>query len=961
MVMSRTRVGGPGPSTRDAVVVLGLAGFLALLGPLTLALGDGEGPADPEVPTEVPTGAPTHWAYLAPTPPPIPAPPADGHLGAWAEGAIDTFALAAMLEQGLEPSEDADPATLLRRVSLDLRGLPPTDDEVEAFLADPSPGAYRAWVDEFLASPEYAERQARLWLDLARYADSHGYTVDGPRTMWRYRDWVLDAFREGMPFDQFTIRQLAGDLLPGATLDDQVATGFHRNTMVNQEGGADDEEFRVAAVIDRVDTTASVWMGSTLACARCHDHKFDPFTQRDYFGLYAFFNQTEDRGVHAGPTVEAPTEDQREQLVAYQIRLAELEADRDLARTELDEQGPRILATMEREALEGWDGVASVEAQGDAGMTWSSGDDGVLRASGPVGGSQTSSFTFVPAGSKVAALRIDVLADPERPESGPGMAENGNFVLSEVRVRVLDAEGQGGEPVRPSSALADFHQNRSPSSYWPPERVIDGDPGTGWAILPESGLDHALVLGFDPPLEVQAGGRIALELVQAYGRDHQIGALRIESRVDPVVGATAALPRDLRGVLEGASGDPGVLEGNARWTARLHALLPGVRDAERALEAHRKTKPSVASAMVLRKRMEPRTTHLFERGSFLSPQEVMAPAVPAVLPGLKENEGPATRLDFARWLVSDDNPLTARVTVNRAWMQFFGTGLVRTENDFGLRGEAPTHPELLDHLACEFVAGGWDTRALHRSIVTSRLYRQDSRVEAVRLELDPRNRWLGRQSRLRLDAEVLRDTALEVAGLLHREWGGAPVYPPQPKGLFRFTQSQRTWNASAPPQRYRRTLYTWIWRSLPHPFLTTFDAPEPTSSCTRRNRSNTALQALTLANDPMVLEAARGLGARVLGALEEEGLELGGDRSQRGVDLAFRWALGRDPMDVERERLVTYFEAELEAWSREPTSAREFAEGLPDRFPEEADPAETAAWTSLARVLLNLDEFVTRN
>jgi mono/diheme cytochrome c family protein len=591
---------------------------------------------------------------------------------------IDAFIRARLEKEGLKPSPEADRVTLLRRLALDLTGLPPTPEETDAFVKDRRPDAYERQVDRLLASPHYGERWGRHWLDLARYADSNGYSIDSPRTIWPYRDWVINAFNRDLPFDQFTVEQLAGDLLPDATPDQKVATGFHRNTQINEEGGIDPEQFRVEAVIDRVNTTGAVWMGLTVACCQCHSHKYDPITQREYYQLFAFFNNQDE---------------------------------------------PNL----------------------------------------PLGGLNT------------------------------------------------------GVPSR-------------------------------------KGL----------------------------------------------------------------------------------------------------------TTMVLRERDTPRETHVLKGGDFTRPGVKVGPGTPAVLPPLQAHGLQSvglTRLDLARWLVRPDHPLTARVLVNRVWGQCFGVGLVETENDFGTRGTPPSHPELLDWLAAEFVRRGWSLKALHRLIVTSATYRQSSSARPDLETIDPRNRLLARQARLRLEAEVVRDVALAASGLLDRRVGGPSVFPPQPEGVSQFTQVKRAWKPNEDSGRYRRGMYTHFWRSAPHPALTVFDAPDAGTACTRRSRSNTPLQALTLLNDAGFAEYAYGLAARAL----RDGQMTAGDQVRHG----FRLCFGREPSEAEAKRLVAFLTKQQTYYAAHPVEAdRLLGGGGPagKSLAELADaPADRkAGLVLLARVLLNLDEFITR-
>jgi len=696
--------------------------------------------------------ATTHWAFQ-----PIRRPTEPNVKNAsWCRNAIDRFILSRLEKHGIAPAPEADRVTLLRRLALDLTGLPPSPKEIDDFLSDKSAAAYERVVDRLLASPHYGERWGRHWLDLARYADSNGYSIDSPRSIWKYRDWILDAFNNDKPFDRFVIEQLAGDLLPGATLDQRIATGFHRNTQKNEEGGIDQEQFRVEAIIDRTNTTGTVFLGLTVGCCQCHNHKFDPLTQRDYYQLFAFFNSCDE------PKLELPTPEQLRKRREVRTRIAELEKHLKTLDT----------ATPQRVAM--WEGSLSPESR-----------------------------------AMLPAKLQTILA----------IAPNGRNFRQEQAVL---------------TAYRNFEQVR-----------------------------HA-VGGLGQPLNYLAAAHV-----------------------------------------------------QAMMTRKI---------LEKKIAALQKEMPVIPTTLVLKERKTPRVTHIHLSGDFLRKGAVVTPDVPQVLPTLTKKDRP-TRLDFARWLVDRRNPLTARVTVNRFWQQYFGLGIVETENDFGTQGTPPSHPELLDWLASELMDRGWSMKAMHRLIVTSATYRQSSRHRPELAKIDARNRLLARQNRLRLDAEVVRDVALAASGLLTRTVGGPSVYPPQPKGVYAFTQVPRTWEANSGADRYRRGLYTFFWRSAPHPDLTVFDAPEALSTCTRRNRSNTPLQALTLLNDQGFYEFARALAGRIL----REGK--GEDRQRIGY--AFRLCLGRYPSQRESQVIERLLQRQ-----------------------QGTKPLD--AWTSVARVLLNLDEFITR-
>ena len=699
---------------------------------------------------------------------------------------IDDFILDRLSREKIEPSREADATTLVRRLHLDLLGVPPSIETVKEFLSDRSPDAAEKLVDRLLASPHYGERWGRDWLDSARYADSNGFTRDQPRTIWKYRDWVVNALNQNLSFDQFTIQQIAGDLLPQPTLEQLIATGFHRNTLINEEGGTDPEQFRVEAVVDRVNTTGTVFLGLTIGCAQCHDHKYDPVSQREYYQLYAFFNSTAFvPGDPAAPRIDVPSVEQirngePERQVKIQTQIDQLEK-------ELKDQASQIAAD-----LTAWEKTLT--------------DDDKKK---------------LPFNIKNA---VDL----------PVMDR------SEVHKRDLDAYFRG--------------------------------------------------------------------LPIARGKYTQLDEI-----------------------------------------ARL-----------------RESEPKFPTTMVMREVDPPREAYIQIRGDFLRKGARVEPSIPAVLSTTEKpsvsSPQPANRLWLAEWLVSRNNPLTARVLVNRYWQRLFGRGLVDTENDFGTQGDRPTHPELLDWLAHEFRGTGgqlahqasayrpsWDLKRLHRLIVTSATYRQSSHLRDELLELDPLNKLLARQSRLRVDAEMIRDAALFASGLLTEELGGAPVYPPQPEGVFDFTQDKKPWKTSTGRDRYRKGIYTHLWRSSLYPSMSVFDFPDPNVTCTRRVRSNTPLQSLTLANDETFFEFAKGFATRLLDVKAE-------DDSQR-LSYALLAALGREPTSIELARLRSYLQQQRDRFGQDPAAAAAFA---PSLAPSGVPASEGAAWASVSRVLMNLDEFITR-
>lgn len=854
-------------------------------------------------------GAPyaEHWAYSREASIARPA----VKQGLWCGNAVDAFVLARLERAGLSPAKEADRETLIRRVSLDLIGLPPTPEEVAAFVADESPDAYERLVDRLLASPHYGERQARHWLDMARYADSNGFTIDSARTMWPYRDWVIRALNGNKPFDEFTVEQLAGDLLPNATTEQLVATGFQRNTPLNEEGGTDPEQFRVERTVDRTNTVGSVWLGLTVACSQCHDHKYDAISQKEYYQLYAFFNSADET------TVKLPSPEQERRAGELRARIEALRKEADANEASEQAEVERLVAIVEEARSRGWRTLNPEAVSVEQGTTLSILEDGSVLATGtePPTTDVYHVTATLPAG-RVTGLRLEALTHPSLPKGGPGRAGNGNFVLSRIDATV------GGKPVGFKRAVADHSQEK----YEVGQSLV-GDRTKGWAISTKDGanqnVDRTAVYSLAEPLDVTAETPVEVTLTFASQPSYyELGRFRLSViDADPAfVGLPVALQKRL---MDGTVADPAALRAEL---AKAVAAARGDRLAE-AEAALKRLEGEMVSTLTLGALAEPRKSHIHKRGDFLNLGEEVKPNTFASLPPLEASSPTPTRLDLARWLVRDDHPLTPRVVVNRVWQQYFGLGLVETENDFGLQGAYPTHPELLDYLAAEFVRSGWDFKQLHRLIVTSSTYRQSSEWRNDTFAKDPRNKLLGRQNRLRLEAEILRDAALAASGRLSEDVGGPGVFPPQPDEVFSFTQSQRKWVASTNGDRYRRGMYTYLWRQSQHPLMTTFDGPDAQTSCTRRNRSNTPLQALHLANDQVFVELAQGLAERIVAASTTSDAER--------VDYAFRLCVAREPSSEEREVVLALLKEQQE------------------KHPE-------TAWMLVARTLLNLDEFVTR-
>lgn len=881
-----------------------------------------------------------HWAYLTPTPPQLPNPANDS----WARNEIDRFVLARLEQEGLEPSPEADRATLLRRLSLDLIGLPPTVDELEAFLADDSPAAYEEAVDRLLASPHYGERQARAWLDLARYADTHGYEKDGRRTMWRYRDWVIDAFNADMGFDRFTIEQLAGDLLPEATLEQRIATGFHRNTMINAEGGVDPEEYRVAAVLDRVNTTASVWLGSTLACAQCHTHKYDPFSQKEYFKLFAYFNSTADIGPGVAPRIDAPTREEAAAEARAKQELSDLAKITGTFTPELADELRDFEAEQRAKSVH-WSTLRPTSFTASGGTTLALLNDASLLAVQGKSAKDTYELTVALPPEELTHLRLDVLRHESLASGGPGLPDHGNFVLSEFELRLPATETADEQAVPIATALADYSQKGSPA--WPAVGSIDGDPGTGWAIGGAVDQPHRLVLALESPLDGARHPSVKIRMVQDFGGMHLIGRFQL-SAASTTSKVDVPIRPDLDELITGV--EARTEEQQLRLDFWFLGVAPSLAPArERIAELEARRRPPTALVMV--ELDTPRETRVLERGSFLSPGDTVVPGVPAALGTLPEDARP-DRLGLARWLVHPENPLTARVAANRLWQQIFGRGLVATPEDFGSQGQTPSHPELLDWLALQMQADGWSTKESLRRIVLSATYRQSSVTSEELKRKDPQNRLLARGARYRVEAEMVRDIALVASGLIADEIGGPSVFPPQPEGIWKSTYSADRWKTARDDDRFRRGLYTFWRRTSPYPSLMTFGATSRELACVRRSDSNTPLQALTLLNDPAFVEMAVALGASVAQRADAD------DRGS--LEHAFQRCTSRRPTKDELDVLSELLNAQRTHFKERPDDAAKLIASEADLGTEGLDPVELAAWTVVANVLLNLDETITR-
>ena len=898
---------------------------------------------------------PAHWAYRSAERPPLP----EIRNSAWVRTPIDRFVLARLEKEGLAPSAEAPLEILVRRASLDLIGLPPSLQEVDEVIADAArdgrDAAYERLVDRLLASPHYGERWARPWLDLARYADSHGFEKDLPRVMWKYRDWVIDAMNRDMPFDRFTIEQVAGDMLPNASRDQQIASGFHRNAMTNEEGGIDPEEAHYEVLVDRVNTTATVWLGTTLGCAQCHNHKYDPFTQKDYYRMMAFFTNTDyevrklgDGTKFSETMIDVPTPEQEEARKKLQAEIDRLN-DRLKTPTPALERAQTVWENaMRLESSSHWKVLSPKSATATGDVVLTSAADGSITASGPNSASTVYTVEAFTALPRVTAIRLEVLPDPSLPKNGPGRDVYGNFQVNGFE---LEAEPAGAIPFK---AIKSDDGGASLDSFFPKTLSRDAYAPRGWRIdasREEKRLPRQVVFTLERPLVAPAGAKLRARLIhQGTVVGQAIGRFRLSATSTITPQRVLEIPARLRPILAIPAADRSEQQ-RKDLAAVYRSVAPSLKPArDRVSDLQKELRTlGIPTALVMRERptYERPSAFVRRRGSFLDKGEQVYASVPEVLHSLRDDQMP-NRLGLARWLVDEGNPLTARVAVNRAWEQLFGRGIVETSEDFGTQGAAPSHPELLDWLATELVRQKWHMKAIHKLIVSSATYRQTSSAPAALVERDPYNRLLARAPRFRMEAEMVRDAALAASGLLSRRIGGPSVFPPQPDGIWDIPYSSEKWTLSMGDDRYRRGLYTFIRRSATYPSFMTFDATSREFCTVRRVRTNTPLQALTTLNDEAFFEAAQALAARVL-------RESPSARDRAAY--AFRLVATRTPEADELERITTSFNRQLDRFRQEPDAAARVIRG---RAVSGIEPAEQAAWTLIANALLNLDEALTK-
>jgi hypothetical protein len=892
-----------------------------------------------------------HWSFVPPKR--LALPRVDD--ASWVRGAIDRFVLARLEAEQLKPSPEADRYTLIRRLSLDLTGLPPSIDQVDAFVQDTSDDAYEKVVDRLLQSDRFGEHMARYWLDAARYADTNGYQYDLEREQWVWRDWVINAFNTNLPFDRFTTEQIAGDLLPDATNQQKLATAFHRNHPITIEGGVIDEEYRTEYVIDRVVTTSTVWLGLTMTCSRCHDHKYDPISQRDFYSFFAFFNNVPERGLNGfDPRIKAASPIGQGQLEKLESQIASARRDYDqLVRVTQPrfEQWERQVAAAQ---VDSWAVIVPEQMKSAGGATLTVQDDHSVVASGPNPAEETYEVVLRTDAKRVSAIRLEALVDASTVNGGTGRGSNGNFVLSEFEVDVASTDKPGEfEQVALARAEADYSQKDYHVAL-----AIDGKiDRTGWAVDGHSKVENrTATFVFRQPVGYDTGTILRIRMIHKYGGSHHIARFRLAAHMSDV----PPLAPGLALILDKppAKRSPAETSQLREWllqrfgSADVKAAAGRLKDLERQRDQLISNMPAT---MVMAEMANPRKAHVLYRGEYDKPREEVQPGTPEALPPMPDNV-PRNRLGLARWLVMPDHPLTARVAVNRFWQQLFGNGIVKTTEDFGAQGDWPSHPELLDWLAVEFVESKWDVKALLKKMVMSATYRQSSSVTPQLLAADPENRLLARGPRMRLDAEVIRDSALFSAGLLSEQIGGPSVFPYHPPGLWQEINNRpgysRTYKQDAGEKLFRRSLYTFWKRTLPPPSMAAFDAPGREFCRVRRSRTNTPLQAFVLLHDPQFVEAARHLAGRML-------TEAGPTSRERLVH-GFRLCQSRPPTETElavlseiADKRITQYRADLEA-------ARQLVSVGDTPVEKSFEEAELAAWTTIGRMLMNVSEFVTK-
>lgn len=907
-----------------------------------------------------------HWAFL-----PIRAETIPSAADSLVSLRIENMIFDKYIQHQLIPSGNTDNITLLRRLHFDLIGLPPSEQEVAAFLEDVSKdtltNVIEKKVDQLLASPHFGERLAMWWLDLVRYADTVGYHGDQEMSVSPYRQYVIESFNANKKFDQFTIEQLAGDLLPNATREQRIASGYNRLGMMSAEGGVQPKEYLAKYIAERVRNATGTWMGITLGCAECHDHKFDPLTTKDFYRFEAFFADIKEQGLYSGahetgvwgPSIKVPTPDQEAELARIGSQLIGLQADLDTSTPEL------TIAQSEWEKGQvSWTALHADTMASDGGATLIMKDDGSVLVSGTNPATDSYSFVIKSLPIGVTAFRLEALPDDSLPNKGPGRAGNGNFVLSEFTATVKSSNGDE-RPVKFQNASADYEQvgaaGDNPYKKWAIEAAIDGDAHGktwGWAVMEKAGQPHVAIFETAENLTLEAETTLTLRLMQNLDHgQHTLGRFRLSVTTTPrPVRVTDTPPPNIASILAIPSTERTDTQNTevATYYRTISPLLESTRQQLATLQKARKDLEAMIPVTLTTEIVEPRMVRVLPRGNWMDDTgEIVTPAYPEVLRTSTDTDRRLTRLDLAKWIVSRQNPLTARAITNRLWKLYFGAGLSRKLDDLGAQGEWPSHPEVLDLLAHRFMDTGWDLKRIIKIIVMTRIYRQSSRPTPAQLEADPYNRWLARQGRFRLDAELVRDNALTVSGLLVTTVGGKSVRPYQPPGYWAYLNfPQREWQNSSGNDLYRRGVYTHWQRQYLHPSLLAFDAPNREECTADRPRSNTPLQSLVLLNDPTYVEAAR--------AFAELILRHPGTDEQR-LDYAFRRALSRPIKLRETVILQELLQEHLSEYGTDQSAAKELLSVGARPIPEDIPLSTLAAWTSVARTILNLHEVITRN
>ncbi len=867
---------------------------------------------------------------------------------------IDLFIQMKLEEKNIKPSPEADRTVLLRRLTLDLTGLLPTVKELNDFLNDQSENAYAKVVDRLLNSPHFGERWGKHWLDKARYADSDGYEKDRPRiNAWRYRDWVIKAINEDIPFTQFTIEQIAGDLLDNADEEQILATAFHRQTLTNTEGGVDQEEFRVEAIFDRVETIGSVWLGLTVTCARCHTHKYDPIMQREYYELFAYLDNGDEVNSKVTISKEALDKYHSEKPV-YDRKLKLMKSELQVVReTQLfnyslwEEKIQKKLTEVSKKPLNFFTITGeSVTATNNAKLKKM--EDGSWLIEGDKPDKSVYTIQGSVEGETITGIKIELIPDESLPAKGPGTAGNGNLVLSKLEIFAGDSpKFDKKNQVKIKSVSSDFSQKD-----YPAKNILDNKDKTGWAIMPQVGKPHELTIVFGAPIDSKKKKQFQIKLHQLYGGHHLIGRFRVQLMSGEHPDSVA--PKNIRNLLAIAEGKR-TKKQNSELLEHYYLFNSDVQKQIKQIEKLKKIvpkEPTMVVRVINERVKDRRKTKVFKRGSFLTPLGDVEPSTFDIMPA---PENPVSdlkkkRLELARWLVSDKNPLTPRVTMNYLWVHLFGQGIVTTVNDFGIQGESPSHPELLDWLANEFIKSGWSRKKMIRIIVSSAAYQQSSSHRPELLSIDPVNKLLYRQNRFRVEGEIIRDISLAASGLLSRKKGGPAVFPPMPGDVANLSYANNfKWKNSTGEDRYRRGIYTFIKRTALHPNLSAFDCPDANVTCVQRRASNTPIQALTSLNNEVYVEVAKALAKKLLTSSKKT--------DDAKIEQAFISCLSRKPNSGEKTQLLNLLNVSRKWYRKNPESAKKV---LGDYLIEGVNADELASWVIFSRTVLNLDEFMTR-